>query len=145
MSYFEDVEVGERDTFGRYEVTAEEITTFAEQYDPQPFHVDPDAASESLFGGLVASGWHTAAMTMRMLVDEQFDEEGALGAVGVDELRWPNPVRPGAVLHVEAEVLEKERDYRPGVGLVRSRVETIDEGGEVVQSFVSRALHEQRE
>ncbi|MFW6376625.1 MAG: MaoC family dehydratase [archaeon] len=145
MSYFEDLEVGESDTFGRYEVTADEITGFAEQYDPQPFHVDPDAASESLFGGLVASGWHTAAMTMRMLVDEQFAEEGALGAVGVDELRWPNPVRPGAVLHVEAEVLEKRRDYRPGVGLVRSRVETIDEDGDVVQSFVSRALHRQRE
>jgi acyl dehydratase len=145
MPYFEDLEVGERDTFGHYEVTADEITGFAEQYDPQPFHVDPDAASDSLFGGLVASGWHTAAMTMRMLVDEQFAEEGALGAVGVDELRWPNPVRPGSVLHVEAEVLEKRRDYRPGVGLVRSRVETIDEDGDVVQSFVSRALHEQRE
>jgi acyl dehydratase len=145
MAYFEDLEVGERESFGRYEVAADEITDFAEAYDPQPFHVDPDAASESPFGGLVASGWHTAAMTMRMLVDAQFTEDGALGAVGVDELRWPNPVRPGDVLHVEAEVVEKRREYRPGVGLVRSRVETIDDGDDVVQSFVSRALHEQRE
>jgi acyl dehydratase len=145
MSYFEDVAIGESDTFGRYEVTTDEITTFAEQYDPQPFHVDPEAASESLFGGLVASGWHTAAMTMRMLVTERFTEEGALGAVGVDELRWPNPVRPGDVLHVEAEVLEKDRGYRPGIGLVRSRIETKDEDGELKQTFVSRALHEQRD
>ncbi|MFT4889511.1 MAG: acyl dehydratase [Halobacteriales archaeon] len=145
MTYFEDVEVGESETFGRYEVTPDEIMDFAKAYDPQPFHVDPEAANESLFGGLVASGWHTAAMTMRMLVDEQFTEEGALGAVGVDELRWPNPVRPGDVLHVEAEVLEKRRDYRPGVGLVRSRVETRNGDEELKQTFVSRALHEQRE
>jgi acyl dehydratase len=145
MSYFEDLDVGESDSFGHYEVTDDEITDFAEAYDPQPFHVDHEAASESMFGGLVASGWHTASMTMRMLVEEQFTQEGALGAVGVDELRWPNPVRPGDVLHVGAEVLEKRRDYRPGVGLVRSRVETIDDDGEVVQSFISRVLHEQRE
>ncbi len=145
MEYFEDRTVGETRTFGHYEVTDDEIVDFAEQYDPQSFHVDPDAAAESMFGGLVASGWHTAAMTMRMLVDEVLQDEGALGAVGVDELRWPEPVRPGDDLHVETEVLSKEADYRPGVGLVRSRVETVREDGTVVQSFVSRALYRQRE
>jgi acyl dehydratase len=84
-------------------------------------------------------------MTMRLLVDNVLGNEGALGAVGVDELRWPNPVRPGDVLHVETEVLETERDYRPGVGLVVSRVETKNQDGEVVQALVSRALYRQRE
>lgn len=145
MEYFEDLSVGDTDEFGSYEVSEDEIVEFAEQYDPQSFHVDPEAAAESMFGELVASGWHTAAMTMRMLVDNVLGDEGALGAVGVDELRWPNPVRPGDTLHVETEVLEKERDYRPGVGLVRSRVNTVRQDGEVVQSLVSRALYRQRE
>jgi len=145
MEYFEDREVGETRQFGDYPVTADEIVEFAEQYDPQSFHVDPDAAEESMFGELVASGWHTAAMTMRMLVDNVLDDEGALGAVGVDEIRWPEPVRPGDRLHVETEVIDRERDYRPGVGLVVSRIETRREDGTVVQSQVARALYRQRE
>jgi acyl dehydratase len=145
MEHFEDRQVGETRRFGDYPVTAEEIVEFAEQYDPQSFHVDPDAAAESMFGELVASGWHTAAMTMRMLVDNVLDDEGALGAVGVDEIRWPEPVRPGDRLHVETEVIDRERDYRPGVGLVVSRIETKREDDTVVQSQVARALYRQRE
>jgi acyl dehydratase len=145
MEHFEDREVGETRRFGDYPVTAEEIVAFAEQYDPQSFHVDPDAAAESMFGELVASGWHTAAMTMRMLVDNVLQDEGALGAVGVDEIRWPEPVRPGDRLHVETEVIDRERDYRSGVGLVVSRIETKREDGTVVQSQVARALYRQRD
>jgi acyl dehydratase len=145
MEYFEDVAVGDTRSFGEYVVDEDEIIEFAEQYDPQEFHVDPEAAEESIFGGLAASGWHTASMTMRLLVDNVLGNEGALGAVGVDELRWPTPVRPGDVLHVETEVLETERDYRPGVGLVVSRVETKNQDDEVVQALVSRALYRQRE
>jgi acyl dehydratase len=145
MEYFEDVAVGDTRSFGEYAVDEDEIIEFAEQYDPQEFHVDPEAAEESIFGGLAASGWHTASMTMRLLVDNVLGNEGALGAVGVDELRWPTPVRPGDVLHVETEVLETERDYRPGVGLVVSRVETKNQDDEVVQALVSRALYRQRE
>jgi acyl dehydratase len=145
MVHFEDVSVGDTDEFGSYEVDEDEVMSFAEQYDPQSFHVDPEAAAESMFGELVASGWHTAAMTMRMLVDNVLGDEDALGAVGVDELRWPTPVRPGDTLHVETEIVEKRRDYRPGVGLVLSRIETVREDGSVVQSFVSRALYRQRE
>ncbi|MFC4405300.1 MaoC family dehydratase [Haloarchaeobius iranensis] len=144
MEYFEDIAVGDTDDYGSYTVDAEEIMEFAGQYDPQPFHTDEEAAAESLFGGLVASGWHTSAITMRLLVTGIFPETSAMGAVGVDELRWPNPVRPGDELHVETEVLETEADYRPGVGLVRSRVETFDAEGELKQHFVSRALYGQR-
>jgi acyl dehydratase len=145
MEHFEDREIGETRTFGDYPVTAAEIVEFAEQYDPQSFHVDPDAAAESMFGGLIASGWHTAAMTMRMLVDNVLQDEGALGAVGVDEIRWPEPVRPGDRLHVETEVIDRERDYRSGVGLVVSRIETKREDDTVVQSQVARALYRQRD
>ncbi|WP_254536911.1 MaoC family dehydratase [Halomarina litorea] len=136
---YEDVTVGETRSFGEYEVTREEILRFAGQYDPQPFHVDEEAAESSMFGGLVASGWHTAAMTMRMLVDGELNESGALGAVGVDELRWPNPVRPGDTLSIETEVLEKE-PFREGIGLVHSRTVTTNDDGETVMSMVGRVL-----
>ncbi|MCT9094947.1 MaoC family dehydratase [Haloarchaeobius sp. HME9146] len=145
MEYFEDLDVGETREHGSYVVDEAEITDFGQQYDPQPFHTDPEAAEESLFGGLVASGWHTGSMTMRLLVEGIFPGTAALGAVGVDELRWPNPVRPGDELHVETEVLEKQADYRPGVGLVLSRVETKNQDDEVKQSFVGRVLYQQRE
>jgi acyl dehydratase len=137
---YEDVEIGATTAFGEYEVTREELVTFAEQYDPQPFHLDEEAASESLFGGLVASGWHTAAVTMRLVVDGILDDSGAMGAVGVDDLRWPNPVRPGDVLSIEAEILDKE-PWREGIGVVATRIETTKADGEVAQSYVGRVLY----
>jgi acyl dehydratase len=137
---YEDVTVGDTRSFGEYEVSREEILRFAERYDPQPFHVDEEAAAESLFGGLVASGWHTAAMTMRMLVEGELNDSGAMGAVGVDELRWPTPVRPGDTLSLETEVLEKE-PFREGVGLVHSRTVTTNGDGETVMSMVGRVLY----
>src|SRR5579871_83649 len=96
--YFEDFQVGETIHLGSREITAEEIIAFAHQWDPQPFHVDPDLAKESLFGGLVASGWHTAVMYMRLLVDGFLNETASMGSPGIDELRWRKPVRPGDTL-----------------------------------------------
>ena len=104
MTYFEEIEVGDEQSFGSRDVTREEILEFAERYDPQSFHTDEAAAGESMFGGLIASGWHTASMTMRLLVEYVFEGSAATGAVGVDELRWPNPVRPGDTLSVHTEV-----------------------------------------
>jgi acyl dehydratase len=137
---YEDVEVGATTAHGEYEVTREELLTFAEQYDPQPFHTDEAAAEESLFGGLVASGWHTAAVTMRLVVDGVLSDSGAMGAVGVDELRWPNPVRPGDALSIEVEILGKE-PWREGIGVVRTRIDTVKPDGEVAQSYVGRVLY----
>ncbi|WP_255151294.1 MaoC family dehydratase [Halorarius halobius] len=142
--YFEDLEVGDSREFGSYEVTKEEVVEFAEQYDPQPFHVDEEKAEESLFGGLIASGWHTAAMTMRMLVENVMNDSKASGAVGVDELRWKQPVRPGDTLTAETEILEKEPNYMPGMGLVHSGTTVYADGTEVM-SYVGLVLYEMRE
>lgn len=144
--YFEDVAVGDVREFGRYEVTADEIVEFAERYDPQSFHVDPEAAEASLFGGLAASGWHTASMTMRMLVDGFLGDAASMGALGIDDLRWHRPVRPGDVLSIRTEVLEKRpSESRPGVGIVRTRTTTLREDGDPVQSFESAGLFAMRD
>ncbi|EMA48952.1 MaoC domain-containing protein dehydratase [Halococcus morrhuae DSM 1307] len=141
--YFEDVEVGEMRTFGERDVTRAEILEFAERYDPQPFHTDESAASDSLFGGLIASGWHTAAMTMELLVTNVFADSAATGALGVDELRWPNPVRPGHVLSVRTEVIDTE-PWDEELGLVKSRTTTLA-GETEVMSMVGLVLYERRE
>jgi len=137
--YYEDVEVGATREFGAYEVTSEEIISFAEQYDPQPFHTDPESARNSMFGGLVASGWHTAAMTMRMLVDHYLSKSGAMGSPGLEGLRWTTPVRPGDVLSVETEVTGKETwdDQR---GVVHTSLTTSNDDGEAVMTMESLVL-----
>jgi acyl dehydratase len=142
--YYEDLEVGDTLTFGSYEVSEEEIIDFATQYDPQSFHTDPEAAAESFFGGLIASGWHTAAMTMRLLVDNHLSESRAMGAIGIDDLRWPNPTRPGSTLSVTTEVLEKEM-WAEGMGLVVSKSTTADENDRTVMSMKGRILYQTRE
>jgi len=143
MDYFEELAVGDSDSFGDYEVTREEVRSFAGQYDPQPIHTDPDAAAESMFGGLVASGWHTAAMTMRLLVDHRLSGSGAMGALGVDSLRWPEPVRPGDRLSVRTEIREKEPvdDQRGRVGI---EVRTTTQRDDTVLSMVPQVLWERR-
>ncbi|WP_415380872.1 MaoC family dehydratase [Halosimplex sp. TS25] len=143
MQYFEDLAVGETAEFGSYEVTAEEITTFAERYDPQPFHTDPEAAADSPFGGLVASGWHTAAMTMRLLVDNHLADGATRGALGVDELRWRRPVRPGDELVVRTEIVGKD-DWDEDNGLVSVAI-TTEADGEEALSMVGLVLYERRE
>lgn len=141
--YFEDLSVGQTDEFGSYEVTEEEIVSFAEKYDPQPFHVDPGRAEESMYGGLIASGWHTCAMTMRMLVESHFGQMASLGAKGLDELRWRRPVRPGDVLSVRNEVLDKEIEGDDR-GTATIRTETLDGDGEVVMEMVSIVMYARR-
>lgn len=138
--YFADIPLGATDSFGDYEVTRDDVVAFAEQFDPQPFHVDEDAAEQSMFGGLVASGWHTASMTMRLLVDNFLADSRALGAVGVDELRFRNPVRPGDVLTVETEVVEKEI-WDEDRGLVHSQITTSNQN-DVVLTMVGLVLWE---
>ena len=144
--YFEDLSVGDTMEFGTYDVTAEEVVAFAEQYDPQWFHVDPERArEESLFGSLAASGWHTTAMTMRLIVDEHLTEAAALGALGVDELRWPNPTFPGESLSVTVEVLSKRpSESNPGRGIVRTEQTTTNQDGEVKLSMKPISIYARR-
>lgn len=141
--YFEAIEVGETDAFGHYEMDHEEMVAFAERYDPQPMHLDEAAASESMFGGLVASGWHTASATMRMLVDDYIGDSRVLGAAGVDELRWTAPVRPGDELSVELEVLATE-PWDDERGLVESHITTSTAEGTTVLTMVAKVLWERR-
>ena len=139
--YMEDYEVGTIQEFGAYEVTEEEILEFAKKYDPQFFHVDVEAAKESWFGGLIASGWHTCAMTMRMLVDSMEGRAHSLGSPGVDEVRWRRPVRPGDILSVKTEITElRPSRSRPGFGSLHQDMTVSNHKGEVVMTFKSIAM-----
>ena len=142
MKYYEDIEVGTTRSFGNYEVTREEVMDFAAKYDPQPFHLDDEAAAETHFGRISASGWHTCAMTMRMMVENMKTEATAsLGSPGVDNLRWVKPVYPGDTLRCETEVLEKRRSAsRPEMGLFKSRNRTFNQDGDLVLEMVSNGL-----
>ena len=142
MLYYEDIEVGRRQSFGRYEVSLEEVTRFATAYDPQPFHLDEEFAATTHFGRISASGWHTCAMTMRMLVENMKDvEQAGLGSPGVDNLRWLRPVYPGDTLRCETEILEKRRSKsRPEMGLFKSRCQTFNQNDEAVLDMVSNGL-----
>lgn len=142
--YFEDFQVGDRFRSADYTMAEEEIVAYARQYDPQPFHTDAAAAARSLFGGLVASGWHTAAVSMRLIAQSDIRAAGGLIGMGVEQLRWPRPVRPGDTLHVEVEVLEKRPSRsQPDRGIVRVRNTTFNQAGEPVQ-IMETALFVQR-
>jgi acyl dehydratase len=139
MRFFEDVVVGEKASFGSYAVTREEVLEFARKYDPQPFHLSDEAAAQTHFGRLSASGWHSCAMAMAMLV-AQFKTVGhaGLGSPGIDELRFLKPVYPGDTLRLETEVLEKRRSQsKPEMGSYRSKVELLNQDGVVVLRFVA--------
>jgi acyl dehydratase len=137
--YFEDFEPGQVLELGSRLVTAEEIVSFARQWDPQPFHVDPEAAEASVFGGLIASGWHTGAMWMRLYVDSTLGKAASMGSPGVEELRWLAPVRPGDTLHGRLTVLEATpSERRPDRGTIRSRGEMVNQDGVVVMAMVAR-------
>ena len=134
--YWEDFEVGRVREFGRYEVTRAEVLEFAGRFDPQPFHLDDAAAAGSLFGRLAASGWHTAALAMRMMCDGYLLESASLGSPGIEKLSWPAPVYPGDVLSMRNTVLEsRPLASRPEVGLVKSRNEVLNQHGQVVLSM----------
>jgi len=138
--YFEDLKAGERFKSGNYSVSEEQIISFAREFDPQPFHLDAAVARQTMFGSLIASGWHTAAITMRLFVQTLKFAEGAIG-LGVDELRWPNAVEPGDVLQVETEIvcLRLSRS-KPSHGIVRLGNVTTNQRGEIVQTMTASAL-----
>ena len=147
MRYWEDIAVGDRKAFGRYEVTRDEVLDFARRYDPQPFHLSDEGAAGTHFGRLAASGWHTSAMTMAMIVaDMQAGEpQASLGAAGIDELRWLKPVHPGDVLRCET-VIEETRPSgsRPDMGSTRARTTVFNQDDAAVMSFVALALWKRR-
>jgi acyl dehydratase len=139
--YLEDFAVGQVYRSGRLRIDKEGIIAFAAQFDPQSYHLDEDAARTSVFGGLVASGWHTAALTMRLVADGELRPAGGILGVGFDQLSWPRPVRPGNELHVESEVLEvRPSKSRPDRGLVRVRTTTLNQNDEAVQIYTGNLL-----
>src|SRR5207237_6557763 len=138
--YFDDLTQGDRFKSATYEVTEEQIISFAREFDPQPFHLDSAVARQTMFKGLIASGWHTAAITMRLFVQTLNFAEGAIGP-GVDELRWPNAVRPGDALQVETEIVDlRVSRSKPSHGVVRLRNVTVNQRGEIVQTMSASAL-----
>jgi acyl dehydratase len=142
MQYFEDIEVGTKASFGRYEVTREEVIEFASKYDPQAFHLDDSAAAATHFGRLSASGWHTCAMVMAMLVENmKCRKQAGLGSPGLDELRWLKPVYPGDVLRCESELIEKTPSRsRPEMGSFRSQIRVLNQDDVMVMKFISIGL-----
>lgn len=134
--YLEDLHVGDRFESDAISVTEHDIIAFARGFDPQTFHLDAEAAKQSVFGGLVASGWHTAAMTMKLFVTGGLRLAGGSVGLGVDELRWPQPVRPGDTLRLQTEIMEiRPSRSKPDRGIIRIRNVTTNQNGAVVQTF----------
>lgn len=146
MRYYEDLSVGDVAEFGQYEMTREEIIDFASKYDPQPFHLSEEGGEASLFGGLCASGWHTCAATMRLMVEEMTKQKTAgLGSPGIDELKWLKPVFPGDVLRVKTTILGKsESKKRPQIGFIKNQYEVFNQKDEKVMSFTGNFIIQRR-
>jgi acyl dehydratase len=145
VRYFEDFAPGQVIELGRYTITKDEIVAFARQFDPQPFHLDEEAAKKTIYGGLLASGWHSAAITMRLLYDGLVKDTISLGSPGVDELRWVKPVRPGDTLSARLTVLECiPSRSKPDRGVVRAAIEMRNQHGEVVVTSKGLSLFGRR-
>lgn len=142
MRFFEDIEIGAVQRFGAKQVTRDEVIDFASQYDPQAFHLSDEAAAKTYFGRLSASGWHTASMAMRMIVDNMAENlQAGLGSPGIDELRWLKPVYPGDILRCETEVLEKRQSKsKPEMGSFKSRLTVYNQDDVAVMTMVSTGL-----
>lgn len=141
MRYFDDLSPGDRFSGGPVTVTEADITAFAQTYDPQPFHLDHAAAGESIFGGLAASGWHTASLSMRMVVDSDARLAAGYVGLGVEDMSWPRPVRPGDRLRIEQQVVDTRlSSKRPGTGIVKVRVETFNQNDELVMRWHANLL-----
>lgn len=139
--YLEDFSVGQIFRSGKLRVDEEQIRRFASEFDPQPFHLDEMAALHTIFRGLAASGWHTAALTMRLLVESEFKPAGGIIGAGFDELRWPRPVRAGDELRVESEVLEvRPSNSRPEQGMIKVRTTTLNGNDEAVQISIGNLV-----
>ena len=147
MIYFEDLVVGTKQAYGRYEVTREEVIEFATKYDPQPFHLDDDAAAQTHFGRLSASGWHTCAMVMAMLVENFMGQKSAgLGSPGLEDLKWKKPVYPGDTLRVESELIEKRRSQsRPEMGLTKTWIQVFNQNDQMVMESTNIGLMQVRD
>jgi acyl dehydratase len=144
--YLEDFAVGQTFGSGRLRVDKEQIKAFAAEFDPQPFHLDEDAARDTIFRGLAASGWHTAAVTMRLLVESEIEPAGGIVGAGFDEFRWPRPVRPGDELHIESEVLEvRPSRSRSNQGLIKVRTTTLNQNDEAVQVQIANLFVPRRQ
>jgi acyl dehydratase len=136
-NYLEDFAVGQTFRSGRLRIDGQRARAFAAEFDPQPFHLDEAAARDSIFGELTASGWHTAAVTMRLLVETELKPVGGLVGAGLDECRWPRPVRPGDELRVECEVIDvRPSKSRPTQGLMKVRTTTLNQDDEAVLTYV---------
>lgn len=145
MRYFEDFQAGEVMTYQGPALSEQDIIEFAAQWDPQPFHIDPDAARQSIFGGLIASGWHTMAVTMRMMCECYILDAASLGSPGVDAVRWLQPVRPGDTLSLRMTVRSTRRSRsKPDRGLVFSDTEVLNQNGDVVMSFNGMGMFKTR-
>jgi acyl dehydratase len=145
MKYWEDIKVGDTGSLGSYTVTEAEILAFARKYDPQPFHIDPEAARQSIFGGLIASGWHSCAIMMRMSVEHMRREAFAgVGSPGIDSCRWLKPVRPGDTLTVRTQILESWPSRSKPMGFIRRRADMLNQHGEVVLSLTGVGMFERR-
>lgn len=138
--YFEDYVTGAVHEFGNIAVEESQVIEFARRFDPQIFHTDPEAAKATMFGGLIASGWHTAALMMRLFVDNYLSSSASLGSPGVDELRWLKPVRPGDTLSARATILEANRSRsKPDRGIIRTYIEVLNQENQIVMTM--RALN----
>lgn len=145
MKYLEDFAAGQVMEFPPRTVSEDEIIAFARAYDPQPFHLDKEAAKQSLFGGLCASGWHTAGLMMRMLVDNMIGKYASMGSPGIDQLRWVKPVFPGDTLHLRGEVLEvKFSQSKPDRGVITTRYEMKNQNGETVLTMQGKGMYARR-
>ena len=143
--YLDDLTVGQKFGSGRRTLEHDAIRSFAAEFDPQPFHLDEAAAQATLFRGLAASGWHTAAVTMRLLVDSEFRPAGGVVGAGLEELRWPRPARPGDALRLEIEVLDvRPSKSRPEQGIVKVRVTTLNQDDEALQIYVANLVVQRR-
>jgi Acyl dehydratase len=144
--FFEDYVTGHVHEFGSIGITEADIVEFGRRYDPQPFHTDPAAARHTQFGGLIASGWQTAGLMMRLVVDHYLSHVASLASPGLDELRWPRPVRAGDMLSVRATVLEtRPSTSKPDRGLVRTLFEVLNQRGEIVMSVKAMNMLKRRE
>ena len=143
--YWEDFQIGSIHEYDSITVSKEDIIAFATQFDPQPFHLDEEAAKDSLFGGLCASGWHTSALAMRMVCDGGLRESASLGSPGVDKLRWLKPVFPGDTLHMRIEVLDaRPLKSKPNVGLVHNRWDVFNQNDEMVMQLEAHVMYRRR-
>ncbi len=143
--YFEDFEVGHAIEVGSFTVSEAEIIEFATRFDPQPFHIDPEAAVQSMFGGIIASGWHTCSMMMRLMVDGYLGNSSSLGSPGVDEVRWLKPVRGGDTLTVRSAVVESvPSSSRPDRGVIFTQWEATNQRGELVATIKGRGMFGRR-